>query len=539
VVERYARYRAPSESGQKLAVPPWDEMSDLLAANLQWRAHADLELSGRSLTEVAATARRELIARARRYVASYASDFTGAAKELPEPLILTGHQPGFEHPGVWLKNFAAHELAEAHGGAAVHLVVDADVCRTSAIFVPAGGVDAPRLEPVAFDESTAPTPWEERAVLDGETWRSFPERVRAAAGPLAPTPMLEQWWPTVMARGAASGRLGAGLAQARHLTEIAWGRRNLELPQSELCQTWAFRWFVVHLLNDLPRFAAAYNDSLAAYRRERHLRNHAHPVPDLAADGPWLETPMWLWKADDPQRRPVFARRHGEKLLVSDRHGFERALPAGVSGGLDDAVGELTRWEADGFKLRSRALITTMFSRLVLADLFIHGIGGAKYDEATDAICQRFFGLTPPAFATVSGTLHLPIDHPPGDADAVRRLQGRLRELEFHPERFLNNDPHASGGFSGVAAVIADKSAWIAEAKTPANAAERHGAIAAANRALQPLVAAARQRTELELASQTRRAQANRILDSREFAFCLYPKRLLEQFLLDFPGHVR
>ena len=36
-----------------------------------------------------------------------------------------------------------------------------------------------------------------------------------------------------------------------------------------------------------------------------------------------------------------------------------------------------------GIKLRSRALTTTMFVRLFLADAFLHGIGGAKYDEVT------------------------------------------------------------------------------------------------------------------------------------------------------------
>ena len=49
--------------------------------------------------------------------------------------------------------------------------------------------------------------------------------------------------------------------------------------------------------------------------------------------------------------------------------------------------------EAHGFKIRTRALTTTMFARLFLADLFIHGIGGGIYDELTDRIIERYYGF--------------------------------------------------------------------------------------------------------------------------------------------------
>ena len=34
-----------------------------------------------------------------------------------------------------------------------------------------------------------------------------------------------------------------------------------------------------------------------------------------------------------------------------------------------------------GIRLRTRALTTTMYARFLIGDLFVHGIGGAKYDE--------------------------------------------------------------------------------------------------------------------------------------------------------------
>ena len=287
--------------------------------------------------------------------------------------------------------------------------------------------------------------------------------------------MLDEWWPLAMERAAATGRIGLGLAQARHLAEIEWGRRNLELPQSEMCQTAAFRRFTLHLFNELPRFVASYNDALGEYRRVHRLRNHAQPVPNLAVDGDWFQAPYWVWSADAPSRRPLYLRRDGAGFVATDRQTFERRLPCVCDDGGDRALAELATWEAEGLKLRSRALITTMFARLAVADLFIHGIGGAKYDEATDAICERFFGTAPPAFAAISGTLHLPIARTAGDAGSAQRLQQRLRELTFHPEQHVD---FADAGANGDVAAAGREQAPLARhgqdaPPTPRSAIER------------------------------------------------------------------
>ena len=50
----------------------------------------------------------------------------------------------------------------------------------------------------------------------------------------------------------------------------------------------------------------------------------------------------------------------------------------------------------------------TCFLRLVVADQFIHGIGGGRYDQVTDRFIARHFGIAPPAFAVTTATLHFP-----------------------------------------------------------------------------------------------------------------------------------
>jgi hypothetical protein len=344
----------------------------------------------------------------------------------------------------------------------------------------------------------------------------------------------------VVERGEATGRIGFSFAQARHLTELAWGQRSLELPQSDMCASGAFRRFACHVMRELPRFMEAYNGALADYRRQHGIRNRAHPVSSLAVRDGWLQTPFWAWTSENPKRRSVYLRPHGQRFEISDLKSFERELPLshGNSALADDAVAVLAQWEQEGLKLRSRALVTTMFTRLAVADLFIHGIGGAKYDEATDAICERFFGAAPPPFATITGTLRLPAARAALEVGGVARLQQRLRELTYHPEQNLpqGGDVSQDGEYALLAAA---KRRWVETDKTPQNAAERHRAIVQANAALQPFVAAERASLERQLADAAERRRADRVLNSREYAFCLFPTEMLRQFLLDFPRGMR
>ena len=89
-------------------------------------------------------------------------------------------------------------------------------------------------------------------------------------------------------------------------------------------------------------------------------------------------------------------------------------------------------------RLRTRALTTTLFSRFLLGDLFIHGIGGAKYDELGDEIARRFFGIEPPGFLTLSMTLWLGLPADPATPADLAGVERGLRDLRFNPDRHLS-----------------------------------------------------------------------------------------------------
>jgi hypothetical protein len=343
--------------------------------------------------------------------------------------------------------------------------------------------------------------------------------------------------------------LGLRLAQGRHALEETWRNDTLELPQSMVCQLPEFGWFLTHVLAHLPRFWAAYNDALAGYRRTHHTRNRAHPVPDLAEIDGWLEAPFWIWSADDPRRRPLFAQQSGDELVITDRESRKFRLSASSDRDAATAVEQLLELSSRGIKIRTRALTTTLFARVVLSDLFLHGIGGAKYDQVTDQIARTFFGFEPPEFAAVSATLRLPIAGQHLEVARDRSCAEQLRELRYHPERFIARglSPFAAGTIAAMAAeqkgtvpltspaaidnVISAKRQWIETPKTPANAHERHAAIAAANEALQPFVADRRRAIKAHCHELQRRKRASTVLQSREYSFCLFPRRHFEALL--------
>ncbi len=517
--------RAPRENGGTLIEPPLAAIGEIVEQNVAAAAQYDYDLQGISLKRLAAQARAELFDAAYRYTRTYRDvehpgDLTGARA------FVAGHQPQLVHPGVWFKNFVLSAIARQHGAVAINLAIDSDTIKTASLRVPTGSAEQPKIESVPVDRQTAEIPYEERAVVDLDCLRSFGRRAEETIRPLVPNPLVRQFWPLVIERARASAKLGECLAQARHQQEGQWGATTWEIPQSVVCQLPAFYWFTSHLLANLPRLWEQYNRSVSDYRRANRVRSSAHPVPDLASEDDWLEAPFWIWDRDNPRRRRLFVRQRGDEIILSDRQALEVPLALSPEGEAQRAVEQLAELSARGIRLRTRALITTLFARLFLSDLFLHGLGGAKYDQVTDVMAERFFGVKAPTYMTITGTLRLPIARAAIGLDDARRVDAQLRELDFHAERFV--EPPLT---PEVQAIMADKRRWIETAQTRQNAKTRCRMIRAANQSLQPSVAEQRGRLIQTREQLAARLRAETILASREYAFCLHPAESLERLM--------
>ena len=171
-------------------------------------------------------------------------------------------------------------------------------------------------------------------------------------------------------------------------------------------------------------------------------------------------------------------------------------------------------------------MITTLFARLFLSDLFLHGIGGAKYDQVTDAIIERFFGLKPPEYMTITATLRLPIARRETVLDDSRQIERKLRELAFHPEHFLSLD-----GDETLAALVREKRHWIDAVPTPDSSRRRCHTIRGINERLQPYLTGQLRETLDRRAEIASALGGQAILASRDYAFCLYPEAPLRQLM--------
>jgi hypothetical protein len=528
--------RTPAGNGAVLAVPPLAEAPALLEDNR--RRLGVLEglpgPFGRSWADLRRTARRDAVTAACQYLAAGGEPLPASSLPDDAGLILAGHQPELFHPGVWVKNFALCGLARAHGRLPLNLVIDSDTVKSVAVRVPVPpemtSDGMPQLRSIAFDRWTGDALWEVRGIADRSLFDSFADRVMEVMSPWGWQPLLPDFWADVLQQATRTRLLGECLTTARRRLERSWGCHNLEVPMSALCRTTAFHLFACHLLAELPRFVAIHNTALRSYRKRNGLRSRNHPAPDLVEEGAWLEAPLWGWCGGATRRQRLFARRSDGRIELRAGEETWPSLPAEPAA-LIAAFGDL---EKSGYTVRGRAFATTLFARLMLADLFIHGIGGGKYDEVTDDLIRNFYGCQPPRFQVLSATLWLPsADREPGDlASAYHRLARECRDLHWNPQRHLEDgwreDP-------AVRHLAEEKAVWIAlPTTTVMERRKRYHTLRSLTASLRrPLERVEREQTEA-LALLERRLEAQQTLRRRDHAFCLYPESTLRPFCEQF-----
>ena len=257
--------------------------------------------------------------------------------------------------------------------------------------------------------------------------------------------IVERLWPEViqahhkLAESNQAPTLGATIAAGRHRFEQSVGLKTLEVPVSQLCQTNAFAVFTAAVFERATEFREVYNQALMEYRNANRIRSNSHPVPKLTETNGWTEVPFWVSSDQTVGRQQLFIRNLTDQIELSDHKQLHQVLPK------SDYVSAFKRLSDAGISIRPRALSTTMFCRLLMSDIFIHGVGGAKYDQLTDVICQRYFGYRLPEFLTVSATFRLPTEIPLVQKTDVTRLQIRRREFNFHPRAVFRSRILGSG----------------------------------------------------------------------------------------------
>ncbi len=506
----HERQKPPEGHGEVLCAPPFETWRGLVERTAAAVATWPQEV--RALRE---QARAETVAEAERFSATF-----GIAPARPwpgGPIAMTGHQPELYHPGVWVKGFLVDRLAAETGALGLDVVVDTDVCDPVRLRVPQPGKH-PGVREIELTGAGNGAAYVQTAVPSRSRLSAFRAAGLEALGGV-PAPALGRHFGAFCdCLDAAAGRsadLGTLMTVARRCYESPAETAYLEVQASSQCRLPSYRAFAGSLLADAARFRTVLNAALAEYRACTGTRSAAQPFPDLAGDGGRIEAPFWLL-------------RDGRRLAVSV--GADGTLVAGgevvcaLGGSAESAARALA---GNDLLLAPRAVTLTLFQRVFVADLFVHGTGGGRYDQVTDAVIRSYYGVEPPSFAVASMTLLLPLGGRIVTDEDVAAAERELKRFEHNPDELLAevefDTPAERERADGLAARKAAAIAAIAQpdADRKALGAEIREVNAALTAMLEPVGQCLAE--ALVRAKEERAASA--VLTDRTYPYCLWDPR--------------
>jgi hypothetical protein len=182
------------------------------------------------------------------------------------------------------------------------------------------------------------------------------------------------------------------------------------------------------------------------------------------------------------------------------------------------------------YRLRPKAVILTLFARLFLADLFVHGIGGAFYEYITDFLLENYYRIKGLGFGIAAATVLLPFcDFTDKPQETITRLKQQLRQLNFNPENFIENSLCKT---APAAALISAKKNLIRSAgsRTLSTEAKKLAwrSIAEINDKLLKYAESSRRKLTEEIKLLENHNRSKEVLNYREYFFGLFPQNVLK-----------
>lgn len=294
-------------------------------------------------------------------------------------IIMSGHQSQFWHPGILAKLFALRAAADAADAAAAWIVVDHDENDPFSIRVPVSGADG-RLAVAALGPELAGPGSPACRLPAWSPPKAWPLPSGALPASTGISPGLESIR-AALAAHARSPHAAAQVTEAAFDLATPFAARPIVITATALSRTALFADLVAQMRRDPARCIDAHNRAVQQFPRER--------VAPLTTDGASLELPLW---SIGPQ--PGSPRR---KVSIAD---------------LDSTPIE---------HLAPRALLLTGLMRLAGCDLFIHGLGGERYDRITERWFADWLGrsLAPTTMVTATVRLRMPGNWP-AEGDITR-----------------------------------------------------------------------------------------------------------------------
>lgn len=330
-------------------------------------------------------------------------------------VVLSGHQPIFFHPGILAKDELAQSIAKLYNGIAVSLILDIDQESIDFSYPSRGAV-----------KKTLPLSNENRIINNqklNQTKRlqllnAIDQSLTDLSATLTPVaaersrPYLFHLRETVK----STNELIKITNSVREFHAIQKGWNVKYVQTSELILSDAFRFLATAVFERSSEFRNLFNETLSNYRELHNIKNHAQPFPNLNED----ELPFWIIDKSG-------ARRHLTDQDI-EKSGF-------FSAGNDSS--DYLNLFKEG-RILPKAITLSMFLRMFICDIMIHGTGGSRYDQITEIVGNKFFGCLSAPITVSTATLRLPARADfPIYSYTYQELKSMQRKLEFDPTRFL------------------------------------------------------------------------------------------------------
>ena len=476
------------------------------------------------------------------------ADFISVSELDTKRWIVGGHQPELFHPGVWFKNFLMSEIGKQTDSIGMQVIVDHDVARSDSLRVPY--LYSPTSAPSTFtahrpaselaqrsiplpirSESQPRMPWHSTLTryADPESWnRTLVNIEQSTTSCGLAEPLLHRHQELLTNCIASQKNIGDAFSEFRHRIEMSHGVFNLEVPLGHLCSDSAFGFFVQHCVRHAESLWSSYNRCRDAYRERHRIRNQGQPVLELLRNENSFELPFWIYQEKQPvvERKRMWASSlPGNQMLLCDHAQPDRATVSAIVPLAEEELAEAWLKIAErGVCIRPRALMTTMYLRCFVADLFVHGIGGGTYDELTDDIIKDWIGIDAPIYLTSSASLHLPLNSKQ-DSESIEPTASRNSiERELHlmrsvPERYLDR------------AIDAQRILAEAHSQKIASIPERgkklmwHKEMASLKQQIEIAIEPKKRATLEKLEATQRELRQRKIITSREYSFVLFEEQ--------------
>ncbi|MBC8552716.1 MAG: hypothetical protein H8D23_24070 [Candidatus Brocadiales bacterium] len=443
-------------------------------------------------------------------------------------IIQAGHSPALAHPGVLIKHSLVNIIAKKVNGIGINMVIDNDASHDNCLNIPDINDQDSSVERIEYIPGFRNLAFEEIRYADSTQLTAFNESVLKTLHNPDTKKTFEGFMSIVIKLAGETRQFSDLFTFARHAFLTRFGISNLEVPVSHVSETDSFLNFFLHITANVKRFVDIYNTKLREYRRSKKISSKANPLPDLMEKGFVVEMPFWMWEKGE-QRKSLYASVANEsRISILCENKIVEHFDFGVRIRSKEDLENLERLKdliSKGIKIRPKAIVNTMYSRMFFSDLFIHGVGGAKYDLITDEIVREFFGVEPPEYATISATLHLPYKPLDASKEDVIVLKHVIKDVGYNPDRYASDKIMKD---AEMRSMVSEKKELIA--KESQDNIEKHqtfGRIKQLNSLMKEKIRPLIKEKEKEIENLEKKLRYNSIVTTRDYPFCIYPEAML------------